>query len=370
MNDKCVMISAGGLGMGGVRTHLRLLCRELRRSDIGVVLFGTSSSWPDESMEELLASGVQCILPANPRSCSRLESIFSMLRWPVKVRRNASSLYCIGAGNSHFLLRRLAGRGVISIYHEVVSPPYVKSLAGRCVSQLDATVGNSRAIAKTMSENWPSKPMRVIPFLTSDQALEPPAERPAVGNRELRIAYLGRLAPQKRAAELVRDWASISALPALHPARLDVYGDEPGEQTLGELRSFVSQNGLSDRVTLHGSYDTSELPAILEKTDAVVLPSQWEGLPLVLVEAMLRGVPIASTNAGGTAELGEDNPDVVVTGTDWDDFVSGLSTLAAKIRVGGINAKRLHQWTESRYGHVAVSNLWIQCLLQPREFFA
>jgi glycosyltransferase involved in cell wall biosynthesis len=106
------------------------------------------------------------------------------------------------------------------------------------------------------------------------------------------------------------------------------------------------------------------------ESDLVVLPSLWEGLPLVLVEAMSHGVPFVATAAGGTEELGRNNPDVCITGTAWAEFETGLVRMAGRLRSGEINPLRLHAWAEARYGCAVVSAQWLQCLENPRQFFA
>ena len=106
-----------------------------------------------------------------------------------------------------------------------------------------------------------------------------------------------------------------------------------------------------------------QVPEILAQADLVVLPSEWEGLPLVLVEAMQHGVPIVATDVGGTRELGQNNPDAVITAPAWDAFVDGLRLLAGKLRAGEIDALRLHRWTESRYGTDVVAPQWLHILL-------
>ena len=165
------------------------------------------------------------------------------------------------------------------------------------------------------------------------------------------------------------DYPINEALPALARARLDIYGFDPVGTMLKELRAFVVENQLAETVAIHGEYELNTLPRILANCDLVVLPSLDEGLPLVLVEAMARGVPFVATAAGGTEELGQDNPDVMVTSTKWEDFEAGLLAMAEKIRAGGIDSRRLHRWTETRYGYTAVSRQWLDCLLNPRQFF-
>ncbi len=364
------MISSGRLGLGGVHTHLVLLCETLRRHGAGVTLFATACEWPRESIAAMQNLGVKMIVPR--RNSSRSAALFSMASWPFYVSRKAVSLYCIGAGNSHRILQALAGRKVPAIYHEIVAPPKGESVAGKCIERSTATVANSRKVARDMSARWPGKPIRAIPFLTSSEKLPAPARRPTLSNTSpLRVVYLGRLVEQKRPDVLVKKWAEIAARPPLAPARLDVWGYdvETGGAMLEELREFVRQGGMQETIEVHGAYTTADLPRILESADVVVLPSTWEGLPLVLVEAMQRGVPIVATAAGGTEELGDDNPDVEITGCEWNDFVEGLSRMAANLRAGKIDARRLHGWTESRYGTEAVSKLWLDCLLQPEKFF-
>jgi glycosyltransferase involved in cell wall biosynthesis len=236
---------------------------------------------------------------------------------------------------------------------------------------MDGVVANSRKISEEISALSPGVPVRTIPFFTAAAPVPAPEPRPPRRDGDiLRIAYLGRLASHKRPLELIEFFAARHQQAPFAPARLDLYGgDYDGEAD--RLRARIAELGLEQSVRLRGAYAPAELDCIFAETDLVVLPSRYEGLPLVLVEAMQRGVPVVATSAGGTAELGENNPDVLISpGTEWAGFESALHTMAGRIRAGQIDRARLHAWTETRYGFKPVAAAWREALLSPKTFFA
>ena len=357
------ILISGSLAMGGVQTHLSLLCKLLCDAGAEVTSCPTGTSWTVDALEDFRAMGVRVHLP-------RWGRIQSLLTWPLILQREFDVLYCIGQGRMHnWLRRRFLRPSGISIYHEILDCPPAGSIAARIMDGMDTAIANSQCVGERMQTIWQNKQIQVIPFLTSSGAIPPPEPRPIVGNRELRVVYLGRLIGHKRPQQLIHQWSKLVQQKPLGPARLDLFGDDVRAETLIELRKWVCRNGMSEQICLHGSYDHRALPAILKQADVVVLPSQWEGLPLVLVEAMQHGVPIVATDVGGTGELGIDNPDAIITGVEWESFVTGLLEMADRIRRGLVNQVRLHQWTESRYGFATVSNLWKDALLEPDAFF-
>ena len=67
------------------------------------------------------------------------------------------------------------------------------------------------------------------------------------------------------------------------------------------FESMIRERGLGDRFRLLGQ--RSDVPALLASSDAFVLPSAREGLPLSVLEAMAAGVPVIATNIPGTDEV-------------------------------------------------------------------
>ncbi|HYC92330.1 MAG TPA: glycosyltransferase [Thermoanaerobaculia bacterium] len=114
-----------------------------------------------------------------------------------------------------------------------------------------------------------------------------------------RLACVARLLPSEKGQDLL---LRVLARERWRPRALSVtfFGGGPDRDALAAMASQLGLTG----VTFAGHVD--DVPAIWRDHHALVLPSRCEGLPIVLVEAMLSGrVPIV-TNAGGNAEVVDD----------------------------------------------------------------
>jgi glycosyltransferase involved in cell wall biosynthesis len=362
------ILFSGGLATGGVQTHVRILCQVLREAGARVTIAASANEWPAEEVRGVRDLGVRILTtPFGYGRWAKLGKVQAICTWPLLLRR-FDTLYCHGRGLMHVWMRRFLRPGGWAVYHELVDAEEIGGQVTRVLSRADAVIANSAPVAAGLHAKRPDVPLRVLPFLTSTAPLPPPPPRPAAGGRELRVAYLGRTVPHKHPDWLVERWPQILRHGTVAPARLDVYGSDPGERELNRLRNWVRDHKLESLVRLHGAYTSAELPGILARTDLVVLPSVWEGLPLVLVEAMLHGVPFVSTDAGGTAELA--NPDVEITPIAFEHVVEGIGRLAERLRAGRVEARRLFDWADARYGYSAIAGRWRQALLCPQTFFA
>ena len=91
--------------------------------------------------------------------------------------------------------------------------------------------------------------------------------------------------------------------------RLLIVGGGRGYE--GPLLSLARRLDVQDRVILAGPMENESLPPFYDAADAVLIPSLFEGLPLVLLEAMASARPVVATRVGGIPEVVEDG----VTGT-------------------------------------------------------
>ena len=127
---------------------------------------------------------------------------------------------------------------------------------------------------------------------------------------------------------------------------VDIVGDGP---TYAGVSTQVAALGLSERVTLRGGMPHSEL---LERLDRgswsiVVLPSvvtesgEQEGIPVSLMEAMSRGIPVIATSTGSIPCLLQDGAGLLVPPADPQALADAIDTvqsdphLAARLAATG-----------------------------------
>ncbi len=110
------------------------------------------------------------------------------------------------------------------------------------------------------------------------------------------LLFAGRLHPQKDPLLLVRTIAAL-ADPSVH---LLIAGE--GELS-DALRNEIQRLQLSKQITMLGSVPQDRLATLHQLSDAFVLTSVFEGLPLVALEALACGTPVLTTRAGETPSL-------------------------------------------------------------------
>lgn len=93
---------------------------------------------------------------------------------------------------------------------------------------------------------------------------------------------------------------ALRALAQLPDARLILVGK--GELA-DNLRALAAELGVDDRVHFTGSVDHDVMPLILSAADAMVLPTQREGLANAWVESIACGTPVVTTDVGGVREI-------------------------------------------------------------------
>ena len=132
------------------------------------------------------------------------------------------------------------------------------------------------------------------------------------------VGKIGRLSPEKcqdlflrAAAEVVRHIADVSFV---------LIGVGPEED---RLRRMAIELGIADRVVFAGY--RSDMQRVYNSLDLVVQASSTEGMPNVVLEALVMRVPVVATDVGGTAEIVADgHSGRLVPPNDLDALVGGM----------------------------------------------
>jgi glycosyltransferase involved in cell wall biosynthesis len=130
----------------------------------------------------------------------------------------------------------------------------------------------------------------VLPNGVSDEFFIPVRARSAGA---LRLLYVGRLTRQKNVGRLLAAMAEVTAA-----VQLRIVGD-------GEERADLEDRGRRlglDNVTFAGPATGAGLVAAYRWADALVLTSDREGMPLVVLEAMAASLPVLATDVPGVRE--------------------------------------------------------------------
>ena len=141
----------------------------------------------------------------------------------------------------------------------------------------------------------------VIPnFISLKKHTEPKeCKRSVMAHPDERIiTHISNFRKVKRVEDVVRVFAKIQEK---IPAKLIMVGDGPDREIADQLCKNL---GIKKRVLFLGN--TSDIEQILCFSDLFLLPSMSESFGLSALEAMVAGVPVVSSNAGGIPEVNEE----------------------------------------------------------------
>lgn len=189
----------------------------------------------------------------------------------------------------------------------------------------------------------------VIDAIRSQAAMPPQPPDLVPPDRPL-ILGLGRLSPEKDFPTLIRAFAQVRRE---LPARLIILGEGPERPA---LESLVRALGLDDSAALPG-YVTNPY-AFLKRAALMVLSSKWEGLPNVLLEALVCGCPVISTNGpGGAAELLDGGRYGKLVPVGNVDALAGA--MLAAIRESHLDPAAIDEWVK-RFDYRVIADQYLR----------
>jgi glycosyltransferase involved in cell wall biosynthesis len=180
---------------------------------------------------------------------------------------------------------------------------YLPPLVGHAYGRAHAVVAVSEAVANDLARitGLPRAGITPIPNPVVSRQLQELAAKPVdhawfTEAAPPVVICVSRLVPQKDIATLLQ---AFGLLRASRPAHLLILGEGPERATLEQR---IRDLGIADDVSLAGWVENPY--PYMARAGVLVLPSLFEGLPGVLVQAMACGCPVVATDCpGGSSEV-------------------------------------------------------------------
>jgi len=183
--------------------------------------------------------------------------------------------------------------------------------------------------------------------------------------RPFRVVYCGRLWDHQKRITLVIQ----SLIHACQQSDLEmvatVIGEGYGRQTSEQL---VQEAGLGDRITFVGLQPFAAIQSILLESQAILLMSDFEGLPVALLEGMAAGVvPVARSIPSGIPELVQHQQTGLLVGESPEEAGDALARLAKDPALWQHCSDRARTLVDTSYSEVISNQKWLNCLLEMEK---
>lgn len=286
---------------GGAEVYIKDLAKELvaqghevhigfldRAGDIG-----RSSEFEKEFLRDLECAGVTYFFVGH---IARFLPWLGVKRIEKYVRRNNVEIY-----HSHLTYGVFFGFLLkiprVYTHHNVimrVSRPVFRWLS----KSIDSLVGISSICSSTLA-SYSGRPVTTIFNGVDAGKFDVKTLSTRQLNMPVRCISVGRICEQKNLHLLVDAIAILS-----EHDRSGIVVEIAGEGLASDteaLDAYIIERGMDRTIRLLGNI--GDIPGLMARSDLLLMSSAWEGLPIVLIEASMAGLPCVVTDAGGCREL-------------------------------------------------------------------
>jgi glycosyltransferase involved in cell wall biosynthesis len=333
-----IALVSGGLGLGGSTTFLINFAGELIRRGIPVEVISFERENPlaaDFSRENI---PVLCLDQRHVIFEDRLEMILQ------KLARFQPTAVVSTLGATSFEVLRYLPKGIFRIGMGQSHDPLVYDTLRQYAPWMDLLAMVSQTMKQTAA-GMPEFARVPIAYLPYGVPISPETESTARDfTQPLRILYLGRLEQEQKRVRLFPE-----ILRQICESGMPFHWTVAGA---GSERDFLEANmktgAPNQTVSFAGSVPYADVPAILKQHDIYLLASDYEGLPLSLLEAMADGlVPVVSDLESGIREVVDNSAGALVPVNDTSGYACAVihlhehrEELAAKSAGARVRAQR------------------------------
>lgn len=152
---------------------------------------------------------------------------------------------------------------------------------------------------------------------------------PYKGTRNKKIVSTARLSPEKNQKLLIKAFTKI--VNKYQNYKLEIYGEGPEREKLEKL---INKLNLQDKIFLKGR--KNNIIECIKDAEIFVLPSNSEGMPNSLIEAMALGIPSIATDCpiGGSAEIIKNNQNgLLIKMNEESELIKAMELLIDNLEI-------------------------------------
>ena len=306
---------------GGAENHLLELARA--QVKIGHKVAVAYLKGTGEQKENFRSAGIE-VIQGGKSFFTQFAKIHRLARsglFPiVHAHLPQAELACLGIPN-HVISRHVTKRFVPS------GPVFISKLAAKLSSHRCHVIAISEAVRDFLNENnelSKTAEINVVYYGINHKDFEIPnfdrvqwrQKHFLCDESTFVFGSISRLDPQKDLTTLIRAFAIVSKE---IESKLFVMGVGPLRESLASLASELKLTG---KIMFMGK--RADTPEFLNSIDAFILTSKYEGLGLVLLEAMASGAPIIAANNSAIKEVVNKNVAILFTTSSVEELVASM----------------------------------------------
>ena len=293
---------------GGIETLLRDLTRGMAEQHHDVYLCVINRDYSQEMLDSLDPRVHRILLNRTPGSGSQ----FSFMHRFAKVvkEEGIQILHCQGMNCVLFSLPAKMKNPALVVLNTVhdsgnyPSYPKWKILASNRILNMTIAISHSvesEILSRGLSRD---KVITLYNVIDTQKFQYLPAEKKESPKRAIEIGNVARLFPAKKGQDVL-----VHAVEQLLPSYPTLHCTFAGglfkgqEAALDAIHTELREKHLEDHFSFPGNLPSDQIPNFLHGLDVFVLPSNYEGFGIALIEALSCGIPCAASDLAGPREI-------------------------------------------------------------------
>lgn len=324
------------LNFGGAEKFVVELTKHISQYEITQTII---TLWDERPLMSQLPDGVECVLISFPHTsyARRIGVIAQKLK---ELHADIVHTHLFSADVWGRLAARYAHIPVVTTEHNInISESRLWACIKRCMKNFSALyTAPSQAVATYMRDAYHISPSRVQIIQHGIDVKKFSTIQEASFKKPYRIGIIGRLVEQKGHRYMIQALTQFSS----DDIRLVITGSGKKKE---ELMVYAQKLEMDDKIQWHDP--TPHVERVYADCDIVVVPSVWEGLGLVVLEAMASGRLVIASDVDGIGEIVENNSTgLLVPAQDSNALASAIRGAIENIEKSRAIAQAGRIWVE------------------------